>query len=178
VISFIMAFPPISYIPLLPIRATCTTHLILFYFNILIILGEEYSYEDPRYAIFSNLLSLHPSSVQIFSSASCSQTFSVYVPTLSTQTKLRTDTESQIELVMHILISTFLDSRCEDKVLDWKLAKVTRIQFPFNFLISQTLICYCRSQIFQVCHLFKRSVFCLYAMILLSITSFVLLFVV
>jgi hypothetical protein len=44
---------------------------------ILIILGEEYKHEAPHYAVFINLLTLHLSSVQVFSSTSCSQTPSV-----------------------------------------------------------------------------------------------------
>jgi hypothetical protein len=67
-------------IPLLPIQATCTAHLILLNFIILIIFGESTSYEAPHYAVFSNLLSLHLSLVQIFSSAACSQMPHVYVP--------------------------------------------------------------------------------------------------
>jgi hypothetical protein len=52
-----------------PIRSTFPAHLNLLDLIILIILGDEYNYEAPHYTVFSNHLSPHPSSVQIFSSA-------------------------------------------------------------------------------------------------------------
>jgi hypothetical protein len=61
-------------------------------------------------------ISLHPSSVQIFSSAPCSQAPSVYVPPLISEIKFRTHTESKAKITfLHILIFMFLDSRQEDK---------------------------------------------------------------
>jgi hypothetical protein len=50
-------------------------------------LAKSMSSEAPRYAVSSNLLSPHPSSSHIFPSAPCSQTPSVYVPPLMSETK-------------------------------------------------------------------------------------------
>jgi hypothetical protein len=60
-------------IPFLPMRFACFAHLI-FLDSIMLILNEA-----PHCVVSSNLLLLNLSSVQLFSSAPCSQTPSVYV---------------------------------------------------------------------------------------------------
>jgi hypothetical protein len=55
-------------------------------------LGKEYRYEA-SHAVFSNLLSLHPSSVQIFTSA--------YVPPLMSETKFQTHKTTGKLMSMH-----------------------------------------------------------------------------
>jgi hypothetical protein len=64
----------------------------------LIIFGEERSYGAPHYAVFSNLLPFHPSCVQIFCLAPCSQTPSVHVFPLMSETKFHTHTKLQEKL--------------------------------------------------------------------------------
>jgi hypothetical protein len=83
-----------------PIRATCPAYLILLDLIIPItnIIGEESNLKALSYAVFSTLPSLRLSFVQIFSSALCSQTPSVHVPPLISETKFQSHTEPQAKL--------------------------------------------------------------------------------
>jgi hypothetical protein len=95
-----------------PIQATCPAHLILLDLIILIILGKNTHYIDPH-AVFCTLPSLNPPSVQIFSSAPCSQTPSVCVPCVMSETKFHTHTEPKAKFLSYIF--KFLRSLKADK---------------------------------------------------------------
>jgi hypothetical protein len=101
-------------------------------------LAKSTSYEAPHYAVFSNLLSIYLTSVHIFSSAPCSQTPSVYVPPLMSETKFHTHTEPlQKIMVLYILIFTFLDSRREARRF-W--TEQSRTLPEFNLLLLSSRI--------------------------------------
>jgi hypothetical protein len=80
-----------SYLP-------CPIHLILLDFITLKYLVKRTTYEAPHYAVFSSLPPLPPSKVQIFSSAPCSQTLSIYVLLLMLQTKFYTYTKQWVKV--------------------------------------------------------------------------------
>jgi hypothetical protein len=120
----------------LPILSSFTSSFSLF-------LAKRASYEALYYAVFSIHLSHHPSSVQLFSSATCSKTSSVYVIPLMSVIKFHTyTTTNKITILYNFYV---FDMKQEDKrVLDCMVASITQMficsQFPHktNFDLLQS----------------------------------------
>jgi hypothetical protein len=91
---FLPGFPTITLFAFLcfPMHATSPNHCILFHLVVLLLLvfDQDTDHEAPHYVIYCNFLSLGPSQVQIYSSASCSQTPLLCVLPIIWQTKFNT----------------------------------------------------------------------------------------
>jgi hypothetical protein len=111
-----------------PIGATCLAHLILIDLIIVIILAKSSSYEASHYAAFSNVPSPFPSLVQIFSSASCSQTLLVCVPPIRHQISHPYRTTVEYNLIyIYSNFYVFRQVTRRRKVLYWMVASISRI---------------------------------------------------
>jgi hypothetical protein len=110
VVSLIQSFPPKSYmrssspscmLHVLPISSSLTLSFYLYFM-------KSTSYEPAHNAVFYNLLPLHPSLVQMFSSAPCSETPSVCVPPLMSETKVPHPYRTTDKIIfLYILIFMF-----------------------------------------------------------------------